>query len=305
MTTYDRAAATDDGDLSPLELAEICEALITAWHEDSAQSGDGAEPDSASALDGLAIVQAFPENRPRNLEYAHGQMAGHLVNAIVLQLRSVVTLLRAEPMIPLGVWPLVRSELEYAGRVAWLLEPLPGEEAGTRRVAREMLEHLASIQRQRFTAGKWDTARAKQFKAKRDELLARIRELFDDVDAPLDNPQQIDEWRIGGEPMMPLGKSIGLFLELHMTGAAALYDVLSDNTHPSVISLAFQATTRDEDGITSTDYPATPRVINFQVRLGCLFAYNAALLILRYFGYSSPALDRWAAAAPSRWFSRS
>ena len=129
MTTYDRAAATDDGDLSPLELAEICEALITAWHEDSAQSGGGAEPDSASALDGLAIVQAFPENRPRNLEYAHGQMAGHLVNAIVLQLRSVVTLLRAEPMIPLGVWPLVRSELEYAGRVAWLLEPLPGEEA--------------------------------------------------------------------------------------------------------------------------------------------------------------------------------
>lgn len=104
---------------------------------------------------------------------------------------------------------------------------------------------------------------------------------------------------------MPLGKSIGLFLELHMTGAAALYDVLSDNTHPSVISLAFQATTRDEDGITSTNYPAIPRVINFQVRLGCLFAYNAALLILRYFGYSSPALDRWAAAAPSRWFSRS
>lgn len=65
-----------------------------------------------------------------------------------------------------------------------------------------------------------------------------------------------------------------------------------------MISLAFQSTTRDEDGITSTDYPAIPRVINFQVRLGCLFAYNAALLILRYFGYSSPALDQWAAAAP-------
>jgi len=46
-------------------------------------------------------------------------------------------------------------------------------------------------------------------------------------------------------------------------------------------------------------------VINFQVRLGCLFAYNAALLILRYFGYSSPALDQWAAAAPARWFSGS
>lgn len=304
MTTYDRAAATDDGDLNPLELAEICEALVSAWHENSAQSGGGAAPDSASRLDALAIMQAFPENRPKNLEHAHGQMAGHLVNAIVLQLQSVVTLLRAEPMIPLGVWPLVRSELEYAGRVAWLLEPLSGEGAGPRRAAREMLEHLASIQRQRFTAGKWDKARAKQFKGKRDELLARIQALFDDVDTPLDNPQQIDEWRIGGEPMLPLGKSIGLFLEHHMTGAAALYDVLSDNTHPSVISLAFQTTTRDEDGVTSTDYPAIPRVINFQVRLGCLFAYNAALLILRYFGHPSPALDSWAAVAPPRWFSR-
>jgi hypothetical protein len=302
VTTYDRATASDEGDLSAAELADVCEALIAAWYLDAGQSGQGSTPGSASALDGLSIRKAFPRGMPANLEYAHGHMAGQMVDAIALQLQSVVTLLRADPMIPLGVWPLVRSELEYAGRVAWLLEPFPGEDAGTRRVARGMLEHLAALQRQRFTASKWDKGRAKQFKGKRDELLARIGGLFDVVDTPMGNPQQIDEWRIGGETMLPLGKSVSLFLELNLTRAAALYDVFSDNSHPSVISLAFQSSASDVGGVTWTTYPAIPRVINFQVRLGCSTVYKAALMIINYFGFPSAALDQWAAAAPARWF---
>lgn len=134
MTTYDRATASEEGDLSAAELADVCEALIAAWHLDVAQSGQGAAPRSASALDVFSIRKAFPQGMPPNLEYAHGHMAGQMVDVIMLQLQSVVTLLRADPMVPLGVWSLVRSELEYAGRVAWLLEPFPGEAAGTRRV---------------------------------------------------------------------------------------------------------------------------------------------------------------------------
>lgn len=238
-----------------------------------------------------------------SLEYAHAHMAGQMVDVIMLQLQSIVTLLRADPMIPLGVWPLVRSELEYAGRVGWLLEPFPGEEAGTRRVARRMLELLAALQRQRFTAGKWDKERARQFKGKRDELVTRIGEIFDVVNTPMDNPQQIDEWQVGGEPMLPLGKSVTRFLELNLTrGAAALYDVLSDNSHPSVISLAFQSNASDVNGVTSPSYPVIPRVTNFQVRLGCIAAYKAALMIINYFGLPSAALDEWAAKAPARWF---
>jgi hypothetical protein len=302
MTTYDRATATDDGDLTPSELADVCEALITAWRQDAAASAGGAAPGSAAALDVASIRKAFPEGMPPNLEYAHGQMAGDMVNAIVLQLQSVVTLLRADPMIPLGLWPLVRSELEHAGRVAWLLEPFPGEDVGALRVARGMLEHLAAVQRQRFTAGKWDKSRAKQFKRVRDELLARIRGLFGDVHTPMDTPQQIDEWRIGDQSMLPLGKSVSLFLELNMTNGAALYDVFSDNSHPSVISLAFQSTASDVGGVTTRLFPAIPRVVNFQVFMGCLTAYKAALMILGYSGFPSFALDQWADTAPSRWF---
>jgi len=302
MTTYDRATASDDGDLSPAELANVCEALIAAWNQDAAPFAQGAAPGSAAALDVLAIREAFPQGMPPNLEHAHGQMAGQMVNAISLQLQSVITLLRANPMIPPGLWPLVRSELEYAGRVAWLLESLPGEDAGTRRVARGMLEHLAALQRQRFTASKWDKPRAKQFKDKRDALLTRIGGLFDDIHTPMENPQQIDDWRIGGEAMMPLGRAVSLFLALNLTNGTALYDVLSDNSHPSGVSLAFQSIASDSAGVTSTIYPAIPRIINFQVRLGCITAYKSALTMLAYFGFPSTRLDQWADTAPSKWF---
>lgn len=302
MTSYDRATASDEGDLSPAELADVCEALIAAWHLDAALSAEGSAPGSAAALDVLSIRKAFPRGMPPNLEYAHGQIAGDMVNATVLQLQSVVTLLRADPMIPLGLWPLVRWEFEYAGRVAWLLEPMPGEEAGARRVARGMLEHLAALQRQRFTAGNWDKPRAKQFKDKRDALLERIRALFDEVHTPMETPDQIDEWRAGGETMLALGRAVNLFLDLNLTNGTALYDLLSDNSHPSVISLAFQSTTSDVAGVTWMTYPAIPRVINFQVRLGCIAAYKSALMMLGYFGFPSPALDQWAETAPSRWF---
>ncbi|MFX8797754.1 hypothetical protein ABTM57_20750, partial [Acinetobacter baumannii] len=79
--------------LSPAELADVCEALVAAWHEDSSRSRQGAAAASASDLDAQSIRAAFSQNLPDNLEYAHGQMAGQMVNAIVLQLQSVVTLL--------------------------------------------------------------------------------------------------------------------------------------------------------------------------------------------------------------------
>ncbi|MCK2032208.1 hypothetical protein [Microbacterium sp. KSW4-4] len=301
MTRFERATASDEGDLSATELAKVCEALLAAWHEDASRSRHGAAPRSASDLDAASVRSAFPQGLPDNLEYAHGQMAGQMVDAIMLQLQSVVTLLRADPMIPLGLWPLVRSEIEYAGRVAWLLEPFPGVDVGRLRVARGMLEHLAAIQRQRFTAGKWNGQRAKQFKTKREELLKRIRGLFDEVRTPLEKPQQIDEWQIGAEKMLPLGQSVSLFLD-HLLNGDALYDVFSDNSHPSVVSLAFQSSRSDVEGVTSMTYPAIPRVINFQVRLGCLTAYKSAQMILGYYGFPMDALEKWAIDAPSQWF---
>jgi len=294
--------ASDDGDLDPAELADLCEALVAAWHHDAVLSASGAAPDSQAAIDVAAVLELFPPGMPANLEHAHKQMAGQMVDAIVMLLQSVATLLRAQPLIILGLWPLVRGEIEYAGRVAWLLEPFPAERAGARRVARALLEQLSALQRQRFTAGKWNPAQAKKFKRNRDELLGRIAMLFDDAHTPMEKPEQIEHWRIGSETMASLGKASKLFLALNVPNGDAIYDVLSDNTHPSVISLALQSTLSGDNGVTVWSYPAIPRVVNFQVRIGCIALYKAALTILNYFGFPSVALAQWAAKPPAHWF---
>jgi len=299
---YDRAAATDEGDLGAAELAQICEVLIAAWELDAAETMKGAADGSAAALDVLSVREAFPEDRPDNLEHAHGQIAGDMINAITLLLQSVVTLLRAEPLITLGIWPLVRAELEHAGRISWLLEPLTGEGVGKRRVARGMLEHLAAVQRQRFTANKWNKEQARKFKAVRTKYHGRAVTLFGDVHTPLDSPEMIAEWAIGGEKMATLGDGVKLFLKLNLTGGEALYDVLSDNSHPSIVSLTLQSSRTDHEGVSVTTYPAIPRVLNTQIRLGCLTFYRSALTILDYYGHPHPHLDMWAAHAPERWF---
>lgn len=299
---YDRAAASDEGDLGADQLVRICEVLVAAWELDSAESGNGAVAGSAAALDVASVREVFPQDMPTNVEHAHGQMAGDMINAVVLLLRSIVTLLRAEPLITLGIWPLVRAELEYAGRITWLLEPLSGGDAGRRRVARGMLEHLSAVQRQRFTAGKWNPAQAAKFKKVRTEIRSRVTALFEDVHTPLDAPEKIAEWTIGGEKMVMLGEGVDRFLTLNLTNGKALYDVLSDNSHPSVISLALQSFTTVHEGVRITTYPPIPRVLNMQVRLGCLTLYRSAITILDYFGHPHPALDLWAAHAPDRWF---
>jgi len=295
-------AQSDDGGLGVAELADLCEALIAAWHHDAVLSASGAAPGSQADVDIAALLDLFPQGVPANVEHAHEQMSGRMVDAIVLLLQSVATLLRAQPLIMLGLWPLVRGEIEYAGRVAWLLEPFPEGGAGTRRMARALLEQLSGLQRQRFTAGKWSAAQAKKFKRNRDELLERVRGLFDDVYTPLEKPEQIEQWVIGGETMAPLGKAAKLFLTLNLSDGDAIYDVLSDNSHPSVISLALQSTVSDHDGVTIWSYPAIPAALNFQVRVGCIALYKAALTILNYFGFPSVALDQWAAEAPAHWF---
>jgi len=296
------AVSSKDPELDAAELADLCDALIAAWRNDASASAVGSAPNSPSARDVAAVAVLLPEGAPRNLEHAPTQMAGRMVDAIVLLVQSLGTLLRAEPLITIGMWPVVRAEIEHAGRVSWLLEPLADKDAAMQRVARALLEQLAGLQRQRLTASKWNGAQAKKFKRARDGLLARVRDIFEDVYTPMADPDEIAKWRAGGETMMPLGKGAGLFFSLNLTNGKALYDILSDYSHPSVISLAMQSKAATEDGATFWSYPAHPEVLDFQVRLGCIALYKSALALLNYSGFQSAAIEGWAAGAPQHWF---
>ena len=293
--------AVNEKELSATELADQCDSLMMAWHSDAVLSQGGAAPGAQAEIDAASARRDLPGGTP-NIEHAHEQIAGRMIDATVLLLQSIVTLLRAQPMIALGVWPLVRAQLEYGGRVAWLLEPFPGEDVGSRRVARAMLEHLSALQRERYTANKFSKAQARVFKRKRIELQGRIENLFSDVETPLESPDQINQWKIGGEKMLPLGKAAELFVTQNFTNGSALYDVLSDRSHPSIIALALQSDATDSNGVTIWAYPASPTVLNFQVRLACQIVYKLALTNLHYFGFPADALRRWAELAPAHWF---
>lgn len=284
----------------PAALADLCDSLVDVWHVVGRQGEAGARPGSQAALDAAEALRELQEGVP-NLEHAAGYMAGRMVDAIALLLQSIATQLRAEPMVPLAVWPLVRAELEYAGRVAWLLEPLTGSKRATRRVARALLEHSSSLQREKYTASKHSSSLAKMHKRSRDELLRQIGTLFSDVHTPLATPDQIGEWRIGGESMLGLGKASDLFVSLNFTRGSGIYDILSDRSHPSVMSLASQSVAEEFDGVTSWTYPVDPEVLDFQVRLGCLILYKTAQTISAYYGLNPTALEHWADEAPAHW----
>lgn len=286
-------------------LAELCESLVVSWKEIGQQAGAGALPEAQLSLDAddARRLLSLP-NRPKNLEYAAGYISGELVGAISLLLQAVATQLRARPLVSLTIWPLVRAELEYAGRVAWLLEPLEGSDAGARRVARALLEQLSSLQRERFTASKLaNKSLERQLKRERTAALDTIESLFPgDVHTPLGKPQEIEEWKIGGEPMLSLGKAIDLFVSLHVTTGKALYDTLSDHSHPSIMALARQSIAEESEGVTFRSYPPDAEVLDYQARLGCLILYKAAHHIAGYHGLNTDPLERWAETVPGHWF---
>lgn len=286
-------------------LAGFCESLVVSWKQVGQQAGSGFASDAPVSLeaDDARRSLSLPD-RPKNIEYAAGQIAGELVAAISLLLQAVATQLRARPVVPLTIWPLVRAELEYAGRVAWLLEPVQDSEAGSLRVARSLLEQLSSLQREKYTASKHSRPLEKQRKREREELLSSIKAIFpNDVYTPMESPEQIAEWRIGGQDMLSLGKANDLFVQLNFKSGKAIYDTLSDYSHPSVMALVRQSVAQEAEGVTFRSYPQDDEVLEYQVRLGCLILYKAAYTIANYHGLDANPLERWADTVPSQWFS--
>ncbi|WP_026539939.1 hypothetical protein [Paenarthrobacter nicotinovorans] len=286
-------------------LADLCESLVVSWKEIGKQAGGDVPPEAQLSFDvhDARRLLSLPD-RPKNLEYAAVYISGELVGAISLLLQAVSTQLRARPLESLTIWPLVRAELEYAGRVAWLLEPLEGSNTGARRVARALLEQVSSMQRERFTAGKLNNKPlVKQLKQARDAALKTIESLFPgDFHIPLDSPKDIEEWKIGGEPMLSLGKANDLFISLNAKTGIALYDSLSDLSHPSIMALARQSVAVEAEGMTFRTYPADAGVLDYQARVGCLILYKAAHHVAGYHGLNTDPLERWAETVPGHWF---
>jgi hypothetical protein len=282
-------------------LAGYCRALVNAWFETARGLAAGPTVDSPAAADAEQLRKAKPD-APVNIEHGAGQQAGLYVDAIAQHLLAIEALLRAR-RVGVSLWPLVRAQLEVAGRVAWLTDPRVGQRAGEVRVARLLLEMISSLQRERFTAGKYDKAHAKHAKRLRDEKIAEAGSLFNQVDLSLTSIEEFGSWTINGEGLPSLGGAANLFVGLHFSGQAkALYDLLSDYSHPSLVGIDRQTTIIEIDGVSTRPWTVGFDTVESQIRLACMVLYKAAHMIVGYYGLDESPLERWADEVPTTWF---
>jgi hypothetical protein len=283
------------------ELATICDGLVVACHEVARGSAEHPDPGSQIALES-SVFRADHENAPNNLEYAPAQAATSFAESIRLQLAAISALLRSREVVG-SLWPLVRAQLETAGRVSWLLEPTIAQPAGEVRVARYFLEVVSSLQRQRFTTGKYDRSAEKYFKTQRDATIETAQEVFPELAFDLSGPDVIPAWTLNGEPMIGLGAGAALFGSHYLTGPSkALYDILSDYSHPSLVSIELQSRVVDDGEVSSSPRAVTVDEVEHQVRWACIILYKTCQIICAYLGLNSAALEQWADLVPKSWF---
>lgn len=283
------------------QLADYCRSLVTAWFETA--RGNAVQPGAGSpaAIDARHFRHAWP-GAPANVEHGPGQQAGLYVDAIGQHLLAIEALLHAR-RVTVALWPLVRAELELAGRVAWLLDPGIQQKAGEVRVARLYLEMISSLQRDRYTSGKFNSAAEKRSRTARDQKLAEARGLFERVEVDLSSPDMLGDWNIGGEAILGLGDAVGVFLEVSFGGKPkALYDILSDYSHPSLSAIARQTMPVEVEGVAMLPWTVEIEIVERRVQCACAILYKAAHFVASYYELDPSPLEQWANGVPAEWF---
>lgn len=288
------------------DLAAECHALVLAWHKFGRRLGEPRSATAPAIRDEEFVVAAAP-HAPAGLGAAPGACSGLYVSAIGQHLKAVAVLLEARE-VTVSVWPLVRAELEVAGRVGWILDP--GVEGapvnGMQRVARFYIESLSSLQRARFTAKRTrNTSEVRRLKKARTELVAEIESNFSDCSLPMDDQKLIEGWRVGSEVNVGLGMAADNFARARFGDARGMYDIQSDFSHPSLYHLRHATRHVDIGGMLELHYEIEAGTIEWQVQVACLVLYAAAHYLASYYGLEGQELEDWADACAKRfptWF---
>lgn len=294
------SGVSDNAGQRAAEVTLILQRLVDAWFE----VGIGLSvvpPLTSPAGADAAQFAVFKPDGPKNVGHAPGQYAGLYVDAISQHLLALKALVDAKTL-TVGPWPLVRAELELAGRVSWLLEPDLGPRSGERRVARFYLEAISSLQRERFTAGKLDKTRAKQLKRERDAKIAEAKSVFGVFTPDLSGMDKIETWEVHGEKMLGLGAGATHFVDTCFTKGFGLYDFLSDFSHPSLTAILRQTTKVDTDGVARRPWRTELDIVEAQARIACLIFYKACYLLAGYYALDESPLESWAETVPAAWF---
>lgn len=291
------------------KLSTTCRSLAEAWYRIGWRLGD---PVSATAplsrdQDDLA---AWRPGETSGLGMRVGMGGAKYVDAMAQHIQSISSLLDARRIV-LSIWPIVRAELEIAGRVAWFLEPgtPPALITAKQRLARYMMDLLASLCRERYTAERTrKRALARDFKRERDGVRTHLERLFPCTNTEWKKLDDEKKWNVGGESYLPVGRGANEFCRAHLGGARGLYDLLSGLSHPSLVALDKQSEDVNLGERILKTYVSDRETIEWPVQLACLALYKSAYHVAGYFELhdAGDELEQWADTCSQEfghWFS--
>jgi hypothetical protein len=285
-------------------LAIQCESIVAAWGQVASQGAVGAADGSPAAADRTFASKFIPTDDAEieHLVMAWPGLAARYVDTMALYISGISALL-GKHQVAITLWPLIRAEVETAGRVWWFLDPGTEEKpvVGMSRLARFMMEWVLSACFEKRTASIRGLAvQEREWRAERERRKALTRHIFRRAVSSLDWGEPGDEgnWSIGSERYAGLGAAVRRFAD--DVGARGLYDVLSAYSHPSIDPMLRQTDMRPRpEGFHQLVYPLRWDVIEWQCKVACLALYRTAHLVVAYNGFDGACLEAWADAATS------
>lgn len=288
----------DDAGSAPIDMARLktaCLDLAEAWDLVASRLGDTPRAGSPLMIEISALEPAWGEKA--KLVGSAAEAASTYVAAASQHLRAQAALLEPGSDTVITAWSLVRTTLEYCGRVGWLLEPstTPGPDSATRRAAWYVMEVASGLDHARLSSGAIEPHRKAEFIKVRKDARAAVEGLFDAIEMP---PKVLiedrdEKWSIDDEPYKGLRGAAKAFTTSYLS-APALYDSLSSFTHPSVPRLKTQAVKIPLGDHTYSTFFASPETIQVQVAVACACVARAARLVAEYYAADQIPLDDWA-----------
>lgn len=259
---------------------------------------DGIPKEDSRAASDATSLRADHKDLSENVEYGPFQRSSIYLQAAAHHVQAVAALY-ATGRVHVSLWPLIRAELELAGRIAWLLEPGDEESpvAPSVRLARYFLESFVDLNlhaHKEENLGARD--RANTARSKTESVKAEAAKIDSNAELDWSGHRSRKQVSVLNERLPTETVMIDLFSRLAFTNAHTLYPFLSVFSHPSEVELRRQV--ESESGFFATGAP----LLEWQARIAFMVFYKATHFVAGYLGLDTDTLEKWEERAPSDWF---
>ena len=251
---------------------------------------------SAYAADRQSIVLEAP-NWPVGVIERMTFDSSRFVSLICRHVHSVAALVHQREMY-VSAWPILRAQLEAAGRLTWILEPHDSGVGLTakRRAARFFMEQLASACYHREALKGLKSKYASEAKAVRVHRANEIEWLFD-TSLTWSGVGSESSWKIGDDSYKSIAAGAQLFATHLLPDLGGVYGSLSGYSHPSLRFLEDLLVESADGDMRRLNWVSSDELTSKQCLYSATIAYRAATMFCSYVGgpqdQLETAFDAW------------